>query len=627
MKKQFREDIIAEVKKDYEARRAARRQFEAQWQLNGNFVMGNQYCLISVRGEVEDTGRDYYWQEREVFNHIASITETRLARLNKVRPKMSVRPATGDDEDIKSAAVASKILSSVSRKLAMDDLLARGTQWSEIAGSVFYKVSWDADGGRTVGVLDGEQVKEGEVRVDVCPPYEIFPDRLTAQDIDEVNSLIHAKAVPVSDIKRMWGEDVAPEDVDVLGMSGVSVMGGFGSLSAVPRIDRSKAGGSALVIERYTRPTADKPNGELVIVAGDKLLHYGDLPYAIGKDGERDLPFVKQDAIVQTGCFYGASMVERAIPIQRAYNAVKNRKHEFLNRISMGVLAVEDGSVDTENLETDGLSPGKILVYRQGSNPPALLNPGNVPADFSYEEDRLLNEFIMVSGVSEVTRSSSVPGSITSGAAIQLLLEQDDTRLSCTAERIRNAARLIARYILRLYKQFAVAERLSRCVGTDGAIELIYWKGSLLDSDDVVFDTENELNDSVASRRNMVFELLRSGLLHDENGRLSDEMRYKVLDALGYGGWEQTRDLQKLHIARAARENLAASESDITVNDIDDHALHIAEHTKFMLGADFEKISAKNPEFVLRLNAHVAEHKLREQGKTLQREGEENGID
>ena len=45
-------------------------------------------------------------------------------------------------------------------------------------------------------------------------------------------------------------------------------------------------------------------------------------------------------------------MVERAIPVQRAYNAVKNRKHEFLNRIAMGVLTVEDGSVDTDNLES-----------------------------------------------------------------------------------------------------------------------------------------------------------------------------------------------------------------------------------------------------------------------------------
>lgn len=97
-------------------------------------------------------------------------------------------------------------------------------------------------------------------------------------------------------------------------------------------------------------------------------------------------------------------MVERAIPIQRAYNAVKNRKHEFLNRIAMGVLTVEDGSVDLDSLEGDGLGPGKIIVYRQGSTPPKLMNCGSVPSDFSVEEDRLLREFVEVSGVSEIMR-------------------------------------------------------------------------------------------------------------------------------------------------------------------------------------------------------------------------------
>ena len=90
MDKQFVEDIVASVRSDYEKRVEERRQFEAQWQLNANFVIGNQYCRIGVNGEVEDCDRDYYWQEREVYNHIATILETRIAKLSRVRPKMSV---------------------------------------------------------------------------------------------------------------------------------------------------------------------------------------------------------------------------------------------------------------------------------------------------------------------------------------------------------------------------------------------------------------------------------------------------------------------------------------------------------------------------------------------------------
>ena len=56
--------------------------------------------------------------------------------------------------------------------------------------------------------------------------------------------------------------------------------------------------------------------------------------------------------------FFGTSVVERIIPVQRAYNTVKNRKHEFMNRMAVGVMAVEDGSVDTDDLEEEGLPPG-----------------------------------------------------------------------------------------------------------------------------------------------------------------------------------------------------------------------------------------------------------------------------
>jgi len=146
--KQFTEDLVAEVRSDYETRASERRQFESQWQLNANFVIGNQYCRIGVRGEVEDTEKDYYWQEREVFNHIATILETRLAKLSRVRPRMSVLPASGDDGDIKTANASGKILESAYNKLKVDEIVGKATMWSELTGSAFYKVVWDKAGGR-----------------------------------------------------------------------------------------------------------------------------------------------------------------------------------------------------------------------------------------------------------------------------------------------------------------------------------------------------------------------------------------------------------------------------------------------------------------------------------------------
>lgn len=64
--------------------------------------------------------------------------------------------------------------------------------------------------------------------------------------------------------------------------------------------------------------------------------------------------------------------VDRMIPLQRAYNQIKNDAMTIMNRCTYPMVTVEDGSVDCDNLEEEGLCPGKILVYRQGANTPKV---------------------------------------------------------------------------------------------------------------------------------------------------------------------------------------------------------------------------------------------------------------
>ena len=599
--------LVADIRADFERRALERRSLEAQWQLNANFLVGNQYCSVGNGGTVDNDDKDYFWQEREVYNHIAPIYETRLAKLGRVRPRMNVRPASSDEDDVRTSKTASKILKSVGTSLELDALTQKATMYSELCGCSFYKVSWDANGGKLLGSIGKNKIYEGEVSVDVCPAYEIYPSVLSADSIDQVQSIIHAKAVPVAQVQRIWGVAVEPEAVKVFALSNFS-SGGLSLSGVVSGLGKIDASGHCLVIERYTRPNESMPDGEFSVVAGGVLVHTGALPYFNGAYKTRDLPFIRQDSIKRAGSFFGMSVIERVIPIQRAYNAVKNRKHEFLNRIAMGVLAVEEGSVDIDNLEQEGLSPGKVLVYRQGSSIPRLLEAGRVPIEFSQEEDRLMHEFVSISGVSEIMRSST-PFTNLSGVAIQLLIEQDDTRLSITAEIIRHAIRSIGRQILRLYKQFAGPGRLSRVVGDSGEVELLYWSKSDITCDDVVMETQNEISSTPAVRQSMMFDLLGMGLLSDENGKISDASRYKILDTLGWGGWEYLRDLESLNISRASKENLAMHKQNIEVSELDRHDLHIIEHTKFGLTPEFERFAAKKPEVKERLLEHIRMHK------------------
>lgn len=65
-------------------------------------------------------------------------------------------------------------------------------------------------------------------------------------------------------------------------------------------------------------------------------------------------------------------LVDRLIPCQRSYNALKGRYAEYINRLSVVVVVAEDGSVDTDALAEEGLVPGKVIIYRQGSMPPKI---------------------------------------------------------------------------------------------------------------------------------------------------------------------------------------------------------------------------------------------------------------
>ena len=57
-------------------------------------------------------------------------------------------------------------------------------------------------------------------------------------------------------------------------------------------------------------------------------------------------------------------------PYQREYNRIMNLHNEHIRYATYGYMAVEDGSVDTDELSEDGLMPGKIIIYRQGSRLP-----------------------------------------------------------------------------------------------------------------------------------------------------------------------------------------------------------------------------------------------------------------
>jgi len=602
--------IVNEVLEDFKNRQYERKNFETTWQLNMNFLVGNQYCYINGVNDIVDDNKQYFWQGKEVFNHIAPIIDLRISKLSRIRPVLTVIPFSDEPNDIGCAKVSRNLLKSVSYDLNLSKIINEATLWSEICGTAFYKIGWNMKKGRVISKNElGQKVTEGEVEISVVSPYEIYPESCNISKLEDMRSLIHAKAYSVEVVKDMYGIELEGKEIETINLNNIFNAGGLGYNASSTGLSRKNTSNQVLVIEKYEKPSVDFPNGKLTIIAGNKLVYLGELPYVNMVNLERGFPFVKQTSIGVPNSFWGISIVERLIPVQRAFNAVKNRKHEFLNRLSLGVLTVEDGSVDIENLEEEGLSPGKVLVYRQGSSSPKMLENDTIPTSFEKEEELLLDEFVNISGVSDLLTASSIQAGNISGVALQLLIEQDESRLAATEDELKRAIKEVGRQILRLYKQFAILPHTSRLVNDNGEIEMFYWNNSQINSEDVVFETENEISQTLAQKRSMILEILNAGLFHDENGVMSNATRQKVLEQFGFGTFNNSQDIKSLQVKQADKENYALLKTMQVSNpsEIDDHEVHINQHISFLLGNDFEKLGSDAQKQVML--CHIQQHK------------------
>lgn len=586
--------IVDFVKNDFKLKQESRKPFDLIWELNMNFYLGNQYSYITPSGFISDIEKNFNWENREVYNHIAPIIESRLSKLNKIKPNINISATSNTDNDTYKAKLANAILLANFSENNFSEIISTATHWSEITGTSFYKVSWNEDSTKN---------QSGDVNISVCSPFEIYPDSNFTENLEDCKSIIETRAFPANQINQEWNTNLTGEDIDLFQLNNNSSISNISGRSNYTKVTHSINHDYLLLIERYEKPSKKHPNGKLTIICKDTLLYDGDMPYINGSKNTRTYPFIKQISNKQLSCFWGSSVIERCIPLQKAYNSIKNKKHEFLTRLASGVLTVEDGSVDIDNLENNGLEPGKIIIYRNGSTPPKFLNPGTIPEDFEKEEEKLLKELNNLSCISDVTTNTNIPSGINSGTALSLLIEQDETKLSVVAEEIKNCIKKISYQILRLYKQFSNNIRLNKITNNNGALELFYWTKNDISSDDIIIEAINNLDEDTLNKKEILLSLVDKNLFNNKDGNIPNATKEKILSCLGFSNLCHFDELENLHKKRAEKENLKLIKLEEPL-DVDDDKIHIEEHTKYIISNN-----NNDSKFISNLTKHIQKHK------------------
>lgn len=614
----YKEDIIHNVLEDLEKRRGQRSALEQQWTLNANFLVGNQYCEVNpYRGGIEQLEPVYNWLNRETFNTIAPLIETRIANLKKINYMMKVKPATNELDDYAKAEVSTNILQYTQKSSDFESKKNTMIYWNELCGNCFWLSWWDKDKGEKYAIettvsLDEngiEQKREralfqGDIDYGLITPYEIFPESIFKQGVENQRSIILEQVKSVEDIYDLYGIEVKGSEIETFELTPVASGGGLGYENTVITMGHRTAENAEKVITYFERPSKHKPNGRMIIIVGDEhLVYYGDLPYS-------KIPIVQVVCHEVAGQFFGKSTIENLIPLQRAYNGCINSIHEFIKRLSLGNLLTEEGSIDIEEYEDNGLAPGAFLVYKSGANPPVPVQNGQLPAEIMTERHNIKNDMEYVAGVSQLMVSGNAPQTNMSGTAISNLMEIDNTRLSLTGDHIRNSIRKVAILWLEIYKRYATTRRIVNYVGTNNVGKVLIWSSDDINSYDVDYVTENELLMSEDMQKQRFFDAYNMGLFTDSDGKIPQRVKNQALEFMKIGNYSDIMNINSLQIQAAQRENVFFENGVIPkMSEFDDHEIHIEEHLRYILQMDFQLLKIKKPDYAAALENHLREHK------------------
>lgn len=613
----YKEDIIANILEDLEKRREERNPLEQQWRLNANFLAGNQYCEFNrYRGEIEQVPPVKDWMEREVYNMIAPLIETRVANLKKINYRMKVKPRTNETDDYAKADVSTTILQYIQNKSDFDSKKNTAIYWNELCGNCFWLSWWDNNSGEKYAVEkkvlkndDGVEVIEekayfqGDLDYGLLTPYEVFPESIYKEHISDQRSIIIEQVRSADDIFDMYGVKVDGTNIETFSLTPVTGGSGYGYESTVFALGNRSVENAEKVITYFERPSKYHPNGIMAIIVGrEHLVYYGALPY-------EHIPIVQMKCIGVAGQFFGKSVIEDLIPRQRAYNGCMNRIHEYIKRLALQSYMVQGGSIDIDEFQDDAAAPGSIITYQKGFERPYPVQNGNLPSEVLSERQYLKNEMEYVAGVSQLMVSGNAPSGVTSGTAIDNLMEIDNTRLSLTGEHIREAVRQLAVVWLEINKKYATVKRVVSTVGSNSIGNALVWSRDDINSFDVEYTTENELLMSEDTQKQNFLQAFQMGLFTDETGRIPERIKNEAIEYMKCGNYTALMNINTLHLQKAKRENAMFAEGVIPkVSEFDNHDIHLDEHMRYLLQMEFEVLKHRKPEYAKAFEDHIRIH-------------------
>lgn len=564
-------------------------------------------------------------------NEIEPIVRTLQSYMTRSRPTVEIEN-DGNDEAAKSIAKVAEDVINAKYELDNEFLKAREASfWLLTVGNVFFKDSWDYNGGHYVNEYNemtgqwerGDRLS-GNNCVNVLTPFHMILDH-SVLDFDKQPYVGDQYVVDVDWARQAFNVD-APGYTGKASRIGESntttdVMSTLeGMKFNVPYLSRNSKDTAAirnktLVREVFVSPNKDFPKGRLIIHAGDECVYLSDAntgsPYFMPFERAMWHPYSYMRFEEYVGRFLGKSLVEQLVPIQMRINEINKTILLNANTLARPNLLVVEGSMKKGVWEGAG---SKTIAYKNGFAPPIPFNGIPLPQQFFNEKQMLIDQMVRIAGTNFVMQGQT-PTGVTAAAAIEMLLENSNTQYSDLMgsweffwqQHLSKKLRVLKKFMS--YPDPALRKKLTQMSPNSYRYQREDFIGveDLSDGLNIEVERGSSIPKNQSVKKKSYVDLIQTGLfgpaLMEDSPRgqkLRDDLLKKLdLDVLET---EQSTELKK-----ALWENgNMGNGMQVPIDELDDHVTHIACHKTQVQDPNF--IEGKGPEIIQIMKQHIAEH-------------------
>ena len=618
--------LVAWVQSEWTKAKTARSQKQLQWFHNMSMFYGHHW-VEQTRGNFPEDYRDKlftprkpYYHQRKTINRIRSYVRWEMSKMLSSFPTAQAIPASSEDQDQRAAFAAEQAWTSISDSKKLRQHMSRAIWWTIVTGNGFLKTHWDP---YCVDKVSGEY---GDIKYGHVTPFHLFVPDVREQDIEDQPFVINAYTKPVA-----WAQHYFAKELGDIKLAPSTSAANQILDEAYLNLGNSKAPDSVIVYETWVKPGATKllPQGGVIISVDDVLIsvHRDGFPYGHGM-----YPFTKFEHI-PTATFYADSPIVDLSQLQKEYNGLRSEISEAGRRMAKPQLIAPMGSIVPSKLTNE---PGLVIQYKPGMAPPQPLPLSPLPQYYLDQQERVLNDWIDISGEREVSRGDTPPG-VTSGTAISYLQEASNQYLTPQFQSIEAGIEKIATQTIELFVQYVDLPRKIRTIGADGAFDTMQLRGAdIASGTDIRIEPGSSFAKSKAAQEARVMDMFAVGIIDQPTAARMLEVGgvQKIMDTMNVAERKAQREnikmkmmsLEEIEAKRmetmqeimaslppeamqdpnimAEIENMPAP-AVIPVDDFDVHEVHIETHNKFRMSQEYEILP---DELKAQFADHVAQH-------------------